>query len=66
MGKGFISIGNSKKGCETARLLMLDAIRVIRISASFGGPEFMSVEKVNFINTWEVEKYRAKLSENGL
>jgi len=65
LGKGFISIGNSKKGSETARLLMLDAIRVIRISASFGGPKFMSVEKVNFINTWEVEKYRAKLSDNG-
>ncbi|MCK5152994.1 MAG: class II aldolase [Spirochaetales bacterium] len=65
LGKGFISLGNSKKGSETARLLMLDAIRVIRISNSFGGSEFMSEEKVNFINTWEVEKYRAKLSDNG-
>jgi len=66
LGKGFISMGNSKKGSETARQLMLDAIRVIRISASFGGPKFMPVEKVQFINTWEVEKYRAKLSENDL
>ncbi|MDA3937777.1 MAG: class II aldolase/adducin family protein [Spirochaetia bacterium] len=65
LGKGFISLGNSKKGSETARMLMLDAIRVIRISHYFGGPKFMSEEKVNFINTWEVEKYRAKLSENG-
>ena len=65
LGKGFISIGNGPKGAETARLLMLDAIRVIRIADSFGGPEFMSEEKVNFINTWEVEKYRARLSENG-
>lgn len=65
LGKGFISMGNSKKGAETARLLMLDAIRVIRISESFGGPKFMSDEKVQFINTWEVEKYRAKLSDNG-
>ena len=65
LGKGFISMGNSRKGPETARLLMLDAIRVIRIADSFGGPEFMSEEKVNFINTWEVEKYRARLSENG-
>ena len=64
LGKGFISMGNSKKGSETARLLMLDAIRVIRISKSYGGPEFMSDEKVQFINTWEVEKYRAKLSDN--
>ena len=63
--KGFISVGNSKKSAETARLLMLDAIRVIRISHSFGGPQFMPEEKVNFINTWEVEKYRAKLSEKG-
>ncbi len=65
LGKGFVSMGSSKKGAETARLLMLDAIRVIRITDTFGGPEFMSVEKVSFINTWEVEKYRAKLSENG-
>lgn len=64
-GKGFISMGNGSKGAETARLLMLDAIRVIRIADSFGGPEFMSEEKVNFINTWEVEKYRAKLSDKG-
>lgn len=63
--KGFVSVGNSKKSAEIARLLMLDAIRVIRVSASFGGPKFMSEEKVNFINTWEVEKYRAKLSEKG-
>ncbi len=63
IGKGIVSVGNSTKSAELARLLMLDAIRVIRISKSFGGPEFMSEEKVNFINTWEVEKYRAKLSE---
>jgi len=63
IGKGFISMGKSKKGSETARLLMLDAIRVIRISACFGGPKFMPEEKVDFINTWEVEKYRARLSD---
>jgi rhamnose utilization protein RhaD (predicted bifunctional aldolase and dehydrogenase) len=65
LGKGFISMGSSKKGSETSRMLMLDALRIIRISESFGGPSFMSDEKVNFINTWEVEKYRAKLSDNG-
>jgi hypothetical protein len=31
----------------------------------YGGSHFMTEEKVNFINTWEVEKYRAKLSEKG-
>ncbi len=64
-GKGFISLGSSKKGAATARQLMLDALRVIRISDYFGGPEFMPAEKVQFINNWEVEKYRARLSENG-
>ncbi len=63
LGKGFISVGGNRKGAELARLLMLDAIRVIRISGAFGGPEFMQEDKVNFINTWEVEKYRAKQSE---
>lgn len=64
LGKGIVSVGNRMKSAELARLLMLDSIRVIRISKSFGGPKFMSDEKVNFINTWEVEKYRAKQSEN--
>ncbi len=64
LGKGFISMGNSRKSSDTARMLMLDAIRVIRISYAFQGPQFMTEEKVNFINTWEVEKYRAKLSDN--
>lgn len=65
LGKGFISTGNSRKSAEIARLLMLDAIRVIRISNCFGGSEFMTDEKVRFINTWEVEKYRARLSDEG-
>lgn len=64
LGKGFVSVGNSKKSAEIARLLMMDAIRVIRISHTFQGPQFMTEEKVRFINTWEVEKYRAKLSDN--
>ena len=63
LGKGFVSVGRNRKSAELARLLMLDAIRVIRIAGSFGGPAFMPEDKVNFINTWEVEKYRAKQSE---
>jgi len=59
-GKGFISIGTSPKASEKSRLLMLDAIRVIRMTSSFGGPEYMTDEKVRFINTWEVEKYRER------
>ena len=44
--------------------LFLDTVRVSVYSESFGGPFFMDEDMVEFIRTWEVEKYRASLTKS--
>jgi rhamnose utilization protein RhaD (predicted bifunctional aldolase and dehydrogenase) len=40
----------------------MDALKVAVYTESFGGPLFMSDDQIRFINTWEVERYRSKVS----
>lgn len=62
-GKGIISVGTSAKSAETARDLTLNAIKIAQLAENFGGTKFMAPERVNFINTWEVETFRARQAE---
>ncbi|MDR0720415.1 MAG: class II aldolase/adducin family protein [Treponema sp.] len=61
-GLGVFGLGNSKKTAETALELFDNTIKVSVYTESFGGPLFMSKEQIDFINNWEVESYRAKVS----
>ncbi len=47
---------------ENALVLFLDTVQVAAYTESFGGHLFMADDQINFIRTWEVEKYRAKVS----
>ncbi len=47
---------------ENARDLYLDTVKVAVYTESFGGPLFMDDGQIDFIRNWEVEKYRAKMS----
>ena len=42
--------------------LFRDAVKVAIYTKAFGGPSYMSSDQVDFINTWEVERYRSKVS----
>lgn len=46
---------------ENALVLFLDTVQVAAFSESFGGYLYMSDEQIDFIRTWEVEKYRAEV-----
>jgi hypothetical protein len=37
-------------------------VKVAVYTESFGGPLFMPPDQIAFINNWEVERYRSKVS----
>jgi len=61
-GEGFVAIGSTRKEALTARDMFLDAIKVTEYSYSFGGPNQLTQEFIDFILGWEVENYRSKKS----
>jgi rhamnose utilization protein RhaD (predicted bifunctional aldolase and dehydrogenase) len=61
-GLGVFGLGNSEKAAANAVELFNDAAKVAVYTESFGGPLFMPPEQIAFINNWEVERYRSKVS----
>jgi len=61
-GLGVFGLGATEKAALLALELFRDAIKVAVYSQSFGGPLFMTEDKIDFINNWEVERYRANVS----
>jgi rhamnose utilization protein RhaD (predicted bifunctional aldolase and dehydrogenase) len=61
-GMGVFGIGGAEKAARLALALFTDTARVSRYAASFGGVLFMTRDKIDFINNWEVERYRTKVA----
>lgn len=61
-GTGIFGLGSSQKAARLALDLFSDAMKVAVYTESFGGPRFMSQDQIDFINGWEVERYRSKVS----
>jgi len=61
-GGGCFALGKTKKECDTAAALFLDAVKIAVYTESFGGELALPTELVNFIISWEVESYREKLA----
>jgi len=57
-----IAIDGNEKTAELALDVFLDAIKISFYSNYFGGPHFMTEEQIKFIENWEVENYRRKVS----
>ena len=64
-GLGMFSIGLTMKEAVTAQTVMLDAIKVVAYTKSFGGVSPMPAFLIDFIVNWEVESYRSKVSLAG-
>jgi rhamnose utilization protein RhaD (predicted bifunctional aldolase and dehydrogenase) len=62
-GRGIFGAGTSEKTASLALELFTDTAKVADYSESFGGPRFMTQEKIDFINNWVVERYRSKVVE---
>jgi hypothetical protein len=57
-----------EKNDEVASLVLdvfLDAMKISFYSNYFGGPHFMEDDQIRFIENWEVEHYRRKISAGG-
>ena len=57
-----LSIGDNAAQSNIIKEVFEDAMKISWLSESFGGQHFMTPEQINFIDTWEVENYRRKVS----
>ncbi len=61
-GLGVFGIGTGEKAADLAMDLFCDAVKVAVYAESFGGVRFMPKDQIDFINNWEVERYRTNVS----
>jgi rhamnose utilization protein RhaD (predicted bifunctional aldolase and dehydrogenase) len=61
-GIGALGCGATEKLARSARLLFVDAVKIAVYTESFGGPQFLPPDQIEFIRGWEVEKYRERVS----
>lgn len=61
-GLGAFCLGTSPKAASRAHQLFLDAVKIAVASQSFGGPQFMTPQAIDFIVHWEVEAFRSQVS----
>jgi len=59
---GVFALGKTKKECDVAAAVFLDAVKIAVYSESFGGYSHLSKELTDFIVNWEVESYRQKIA----
>ncbi|HEY3414977.1 MAG TPA: SDR family NAD(P)-dependent oxidoreductase [Armatimonadota bacterium] len=61
-GLGLFAAGDSAKAADTVRCVYIDAIKVMAGARSLGGIRYMTQRDREFIDNWEVENYRRKVS----
>jgi len=59
---GCISLGKTKKECDTAAILFLDAVKISVYAESFESYSPLPQDLADFIVSWEVESYRQKVA----
>ncbi len=62
-GKGIVAIEESLKSAQIVLDVFMDMMKVSYLSESFGGPRPMTTKQIDFIDNWEVENYRRKMSK---
>ena len=60
---GYIGAEDSKKGTEIVLDTFEEIMKISYYSENFGGPTFLPEKTIEFIDNWEVEKYRRKLGK---
>jgi rhamnose utilization protein RhaD (predicted bifunctional aldolase and dehydrogenase) len=61
-GLGVFGAAATEKAAGLALELFRDAVKVAIYAESFGGPRFMTADQIEFINNWEVERFRSGVS----
>ena len=60
---GVVAVEDSAVSAEIALEVYEDLLKVSLYSESFGGPHFLEQDEIAFIDNWEVENYRRKISK---
>ncbi|MDR2473941.1 MAG: SDR family NAD(P)-dependent oxidoreductase [Tannerella sp.] len=61
-GLGLVAVGNNAAECDVILDVFEDAMKIADIAQSFGGEHPMTPQQIDFIDNWEVENYRRKVS----
>ncbi len=64
-GLGVCAVAESASAASTALSLFLDEVKIAAYAESFGGARHLEPRLVRFIESWEVERYRRKISQGG-
>ncbi|MDR0486759.1 MAG: class II aldolase/adducin family protein [Treponema sp.] len=59
---GIFSAASTEKAACFALDLFRDTVKIAVYADSFGGPFFMTQEQIDFINNWEAERFRSRVS----
>ncbi len=62
-GVGIVAVEESQKSAQIVMDVFKDMMKVSYLSNSFGGPRPMTAKQIDFIDNWEVENYRRKMSK---
>lgn len=63
-GKGIVAVEESIKSAQIVMDVFKDMMMVSYLTRFFGGPNPMTQEQIDFIDNWEVENYRRKMSKS--
>jgi len=61
-GMGIFAACATEKAANIALDLFRDSVKIAVYAENFGGPLFMAADKIDFINNWEVERFRSGVS----
>ncbi len=61
-GLGVMVVADNSKAAETLVDVVADHCRIAQFAESFGGQHPMTQKQIDFIESWEVEQYRSKVS----
>ena len=64
-GVGLLCVGDNAKGAGIIAEVFTDCMKVASYAAAFGGEHPMTPAQTDFIDNWEVENYRRKVSAAG-
>ncbi len=62
---GLVAVGDSAKNAQIITDVFTDAVKIAWYAEGFGGQHPMSRRQIEFIDNWEVENYRRKVSASG-
>ena len=62
-GVGLVAAGNDAREADIITEVFLDAMQIASNAQAFGGPHGMERPWIDFIDNWEVENYRRKVSQ---